>query len=183
MFHIKNYMNELLLNRPRKAYKAIDELLHVVERMILYIREDGGFSNTRQKQNVAHATHLLKEALRQKRSPSAGGLKPTIARNHPDWSALAWIDGRSEDLEEDIENLPYNEQQKIEERAILLLKEKKPMWSWENHHHRLFLRVNERKNLKKMFKELSKLPHSVVSSFNGYKQFKKGDLYGPKKKT
>lgn len=171
-------MNNPETSRQSVADDVIGEVQSLLERLKLYVKDEGGFSNYTQHHNINYCISLLKAALRQDRSPHVTGIKSSIGKEHPDYVAHAWIEGRSEELEEALSKKSYEECKRIEDRAVKLLQEEKSEWAWEYHHKRLSLHVLERKEKNKVRKELSKLPKKVRSSLVLFKPFKRGDRFG-----
>lgn len=160
---------------------SLDELESIVERLRLRERTTCcKLCPLQDRNDIVRCNDILKCLLSKKcKVPTAGGLKLEMSKDHPDWSAQAWIDGRSEDLEEALKGKTFEKCQEIEQRSIELLNEKKPKWEWEHHHHQLHLRLKQRKYQKKIVKELSRLPQKVSSRLVEFKSFIKGQKFGP----
>ena len=118
-----------LLLRKTLAEDATDTLQSLSERLQIYHKSEGGFNNDRQRANVENCITQLKQALLQPRSPNAGELVPDIKKGTVDWAAQAWVDGRSQHLEDALGSTTDEERRTIEERALQLLKLQLPIYS------------------------------------------------------
>ena len=169
-----------MIIRKDKAETSIDKLQSLVERIELYAKTENGFHNN-QLHEIEKCNDLLNNILLQPRLPNAGEYVPNIKKNTDDWVAQAWIDGRSQHLEEGLKSKTDEQRHAIEERAIYLLKEQIPKYSWQHHQRELAARV-----LKRMEKRLENgillhLPSGVRDLLVTFKTFKKGDRYKHRK--
>lgn len=77
----------------------LEELRTLLERMEMYMEEEGGFSRG-QRDSVVASAAALRTALAVPRGPHADWLHVPFSRDSPLWAPMTYLDGRSEDLEE-----------------------------------------------------------------------------------
>jgi hypothetical protein len=85
-----------------------------------------------------------------------------------DWVAQAWIDGRSQHLEEGLQSKTDEQRHAIEERTIYLLKQQIPKYSWQHHQRKLAARVLKRIEKRLENGTLLDLPSEVRDLLVGY---------------
>ena len=169
-----------MIIRKDKAETSIDKLQSLVERIELYAKTENGFHNN-QLHEIEKCNDLLNNILLQPRLPNAGEYVPNIKKNTDDWVAQAWIDGRSQHLEEGLKSKTDEQRHAIEERAIYLLKEQIPKYSWQHHQRELAARVLKRMEKRLENGTLLHLPSEVRDLLITFKTFKKGDKYKHRK--
>ena len=108
-------------------------------------------------------------------------LFPRLPNAAVDWVAQAWVDGRSQHLEDSLQSTTNEERRIIEERAVQLLKLQVPKYSWQHHQRELAARL-----LKRMEQQLHNitmldLPTNVRDLLIRFKTFKQGDKYSHRK--
>ena len=170
-----------LILRKTLAEDAIDNLQSFCERLQIYHKSEGGFSNDQQRANVETCITQLKQALLQPRSPNAGEYVPDIKKGTVDWAAQAWVDGRSQHLEDALESTTDEERRTIEERAVHFLKLQIPKYSWQHHQQELASRVLKRMEQQLQNVTMLDLPNNVRNRLIDFKTFKRGDKYNHRK--
>ena len=169
-----------IIIRKDEAETSIHKLQSLVERIELHAKTENGFHNN-QLHEIEKCNDLLNNILLQPRLPNAGEYVPNIKKNADDWVAQAWIDGRSQHLEEGLKSKTDEQRHAIEERAIYLLKEQIPKYSWQHHQRELAARVLKRMEKRLENGTLLHLPSEVRDLLITFKTFKKGDKYKHRK--
>ena len=169
-----------IIGKKDEAEASIDKLQSLVERIELYAKTENGFHKN-QLHEIEKCNILLNKILLQPRLPNAGEYVPNIKKNTDDWVAQAWIDGRSQHLEEGLQSKTDEQRHAIEERAIYLLKQQIPKYSWQHHQRELAARVLKRMEKRLENGTLLDLPSEVRDLLVTFKTFKRGDKYKHRK--
>ena len=167
------------LTRQSIAEEHIENLQSLVERIQLYVQAENGFSTGKQLKYIEKCNALLKKALLQPRSPNAGEYIPNIRKGTVQWAAQAWIDGRTQHQALELKTIAQRHD--IEDRALQLLKDQIPKYSWQHHQRELAARVLKRFERRLVHATLSPLTTNVRDALISFKPFKRGDKYKNRK--
>ena len=124
-----------------------NELLHNLqsthERIQLLTIQQDGILNSKQKSIMSNCNQNLLQIM-DHQTPNAGGIKTNKTKNAFEWAAQAWLDGRSQDLEDALNGKTIQYRHNIEFAAVRILNEKVPKYSWQTHQRDLTARVVKR---------------------------------------
>ena len=159
------------------AEMDLDSLRNMLERLELYVEEEGGFSRGQRDAIVASA-EALNNALETPRSPHESGVASGVTRDSPLWAPMAYLDGRSEDLEEALAGMDRHEVFDVEETAAWILVDDVPRSEWNHRHVDLHARVLRRFERRVINHQLSLMPSSaMVERMKTYTRFWQGEKY------
>ena len=155
----------------------LEELRTLLERMEMYVKEESGFSRG-QREAVVASAESLRTALATPRSPHAGGLPVPLSRDSPLWAPMAYLDGRSEDLEEALAGMSLQKVEDVEETAAWILTDHLPRSTWNHRHRELHARVVRRFERRVVNHQLALLPKpEMVERMRTFTRFWKGEKF------
>ena len=167
----------LIVVRKAMAESDLEELRTLLGRMEMYVEEEGGFSRG-QRESVVASAAALRTALATPRSPHAGGLPVPYSRDSPLWAPMAYLDGRSEDLEEALAGMSREKVEDVEEKAAWILTDDVPRNTWNHRHRELHARVVRRFERRVVNHQLALMPKpDMVERMRTFTRFWKGEKY------
>ena len=173
-------MSNVSVLRKDHGEEVLDELHSLVERVEMFLKCETRLTE-KQLGIIIECKNLLMEVLAQPRGPNAGEFVPNIKKKSIEWAAQAWLDGRSQHLEEALQNKTTEECHEIEEKAVLLLRSQVPKYAWRHHQKQLAARVLKRVEQQFENVTLYDLPKQVKVQLSNFKPFKRGDKFKYKK--